>query len=225
MLKARKRLTKRQIKEDKLVTYYFKVTDYLYRNSRNLASVAGAVAVIILALLIYTSKQREKDQDAVVAFMEAKAEYFAQNYESAANKLENLVQTYEGTPSANTALFYLGNAYFQLKKYDQAEAAFREYVDKGDDKVLRVSAMAGVAASLEEMGQYREAAQMYQEAAEDYPDSFQAPENLMHAARCYARAGQTAVAVETLKTLLDRYSEASITNEAEILLAELQAMG
>ncbi len=221
MLKAKKRLTKRQIKEDKLVTYYFQATDFLQRHSRNLLTALGAVVIVVMAVFLYANQKEKKEQDAVVALMEAKTEYFNGNYQGAAEKLQSIVTTYEGTESATTALFYLGNAQFQLKRYQEARAAFQDYLDNGDDAIFRVSAAAGIAACLEEMGELEAAARAYERAAESDPGSFLAPENLMGAARCYSRAGDRAAARKVLQTLLERYADPQLKNDAEVMLAQL----
>lgn len=223
MLKARKRITKRQMKEDKLVTYYFKAADYLQQNSRNLAWGIGAMAIVILAIFIYSRKELENEQNAVVALAEARTEYFRNNYAAAAEKLQILVDSYGGTKSGKLGLFYLANSKFHLKAYDEAERLFRDYLAQSDDDVLKASAMSGVAACLEEQGKTAEAASRYEEAAERFGKGFMAPENMFHAARCYLLSGDSIAAKSILEALINEYSSSPIKSDAEVLLAELRS--
>ena len=221
MLKPRKRLTKRQIKEDKFVTFTLKAQDYLVENSRKILSAAGVVVALIVAVFIYSQKQATKEENAVVDLKKAKINYFAKNYDSAINILKNQVDNFGGTKSSKEGTFFLASAYYETRNYVQAENYFRQFLKSGDDPILKVSAMAGVAACLEERKNYNEAAKMYREAAEKYSNSFSAPQNLYDAARCYVLAEQKDKAREVLNKLIADYSSSNIKNNAEVLLAEL----
>ncbi|RMD94745.1 MAG: hypothetical protein D6813_01615, partial [Calditrichaeota bacterium] len=219
----KKKLTRRQIKEDKLVTYYFKTTDYLRQNSRFLSSLIIGLAIIVFLTFLYAKNKSAKEENAAVELTKAKAEYFQKNYESAIKLLEDLVEEYGGTKSGTVGLYYLADAYFNLKKYEQAEQYFREYLDRGGDDILEAASLSGLAACLEQKGQYLEAAKTYEKAAEKYKNSFLAPESLFNAARCYELAGEKELAKQKLKEILERYKDTNIKNDVEIYLAELSS--
>lgn len=221
MLKAKKRLTKRQIKEDKFVTFYINATNYLQENRRYIMYGAFAFVALVVMFLIYSGKQSEKEQNAVIILTEARAEFGKANYKDAADKLQILVDTYGGTKSSTIGLFYLANSRYHLQEYEEAERLFREYLDNGKDELLLTSSMSGVAACLEEQGKPAEAAEMFEKTAEKYSESFMAAENLYNAARCYTLAGNPAAAAKVLKTLIRDYSSSQKKNDAEIFLAEL----
>lgn len=221
MLKAKKKLTRRQIKEDKFITYYFKSHKYVTENKRSIISGAFFVAVIIIGFFIFSKKQVENEGKAIVELTKAKSEYFANNYENAVPLLRNLLQNYSGTKSGKEGMFYLANAYFSLKDFANAEASYREFLDKTDDDILNASALAGVAACLEEGAEFVEAAELYQQAAEKYGDGFMAPENLLNSARCYSLAGKKEAAQQMLGKLIEDYPKSRLKSDAEIMLAEL----
>ncbi|RMF65549.1 MAG: tetratricopeptide repeat protein [Calditrichaeota bacterium] len=217
----RKRLTKRQIKQDKFVTYYFKAQDYIVRNTRTILSGAAAIVVLLVAIFIYSSKQAEKEKEAVVQLTKARIEYFAGKYDAAIPLLNNVVESYGGTRSAKEGLFYLANAYFFTQKYDEARQAFEKFLDESDDDILNASAMAGIAACLEETGKYLEAAKAYEQAARKYSEGFQAPQNLLNAARCYVHVGEKESARQLLNEIVEDYADSNAKTDAEVLLAEL----
>ncbi|MFQ6112546.1 MAG: tetratricopeptide repeat protein [bacterium] len=221
MLKPRKKLTKRQIKQDKLVTYYFKATEYINQNSRIISTGVTAFVVILVAIFLYGKNQQDKEKKASVELTKARAEYFQNDYESALNILQNLVENFGGTKSAKEGVYYLANAYFQLKKYDEAQKYYLKYLDSGGDDILEASALSGIAACYEETGKYLEAARTYKKAAEEYNEGFMAPQNLYNAARCFVLAGNKQAASEMLRQLIENYSNSSLKTDAEILLAEL----
>jgi len=222
MLKAKKRLTKRQIKQDKFVTFYFKAQDYLAENSRTILYTAGAIVLILVAIFIYNRKQQEKEQNAVMELTKAKREYFSNNYGTAIPVLQNLTQTYSGTESAEVGLYFLASAYYAQGDYSKAEQTFNQFLDASDDKILSAAAVSGVAACLEEQGKFAEAAERYREAATEY-DNFMRPEYMYDSARCYVLAGNKDVARQVLNRLIEDYSDSRVTDDAEILLAEINA--
>lgn len=221
MLKPKKRLTKRQLKEDKLVTYYFKVTDYIHENRRTLGTAIGVAALVIVGLVVFISNTRQKESEAAVQFAQARVKYAEQDYQAAIDLLRNLVDNYGGTDKARLGQFYLANAYYEQGNYEAAEKYYRAFLDDGGDKLLESSALAGVAACLEQKGAYAEAADYYQQAAEKYDDVVLAPHHLYDAARCYELAGNQTAAQKVLRRILEEYPDSGIKNEAELLLAEV----
>ncbi len=221
MLKPHKRITKRQLKEDKFVTYYFKAIDYVENYSRHILIGLGAIVLISAALFYHSQKQAEKDAKAVVELTKANQEYATANYERATVILKNLLETYGSTKSGKLAKFYLANNYFELKNYSDAEKYYRDFSDDSDDDVLIASALSGAAACLEEQGKFSDAADMYKKTADKYEDGVFAAENLYHSARCYVLSGNQQEAREMLNRLLEKHPDSAIENDAQLLLAEL----
>lgn len=223
MLKPRKRLTKRQIKEDKFVTLYFKVQNFVSQNSRYVLWGVIGIPVVIFASFVLSKIQKEKEQDANIELSKARIEFFAENHETAISTLNNLVEIYGGTKAGKKGLYYLANAHYMSKNFDEADEYFRRFLKESSDSDLTVSALAGVAACLEEKGDFFAAAEAYKEAAEKYRDGFMAPQNLYDSARCFSLSGKTKEAAGVLTKLIEKYSGSQIKNEAEILLAELNS--
>ena len=149
MLKPRKRLTKRQIKEDKFVTYYLKAQDFINQNSRYVMWGIIGIPVAIFASFVFSNIQKGKEQSANIELSKARIDYFAENYESAISTLNNLAENYAGTKSGKKGLYYLANAHFMSSNFDEAEKNFRQFLDKSSDLDLMVSALAGIAACQE----------------------------------------------------------------------------
>lgn len=223
MLKPKKRLTKKQIKQDKFVTYYFKAQDFVNANSRYLIAGLIAVVLVVVVSLYFSGKKAEQEQNALVELSKARIEYFAGNYPGAIDILNKLIQNFRGTETAKEGTYFFASCQFFLKNYDIAEEYFQIYLDKGDDEVLAASALAGIAACHEEQGEYSQAAKRYQEAASKYSDGFMAPSNLYNSARCFSLAREKEKAIKVLRLLIDKYETAQIKNDAEILLGELDS--
>jgi TolA-binding protein len=221
MLAPKKKLSKREMKEDKLVTTWFKVNDWLAQHTRELIIGVGAVVVLAGGFLFFNWMVARDEQNAAEKFAQARAEYNKQNYTGAIPVLEKLVSEYDGTPSAGLAMIYLANAYLQTKDYVNAEKYYQRYLDDGaGDPILAVSAAFGVAATYEERNESAKAAKLYEDAANEYADSYRAPELLIRAARCYKQAGQAEGAHRALQTLIDKYPKSNLVEEAKLLMAE-----
>lgn len=222
MLTPKKKITRHRMKEDKLVTTYFKVNDYINQHTREISyAVIGVVAVLVLAFLMMRSK-REAEQNASVELAKAKIEFARQAYPAAIDILKNLVDNYDGTKSAGLGTIYLAQAYIKMKDYVNAEKAFESYLDDyDDDRLLSGTAAAGIAATYDERKEYGKAAGLYEKAAGSYPDLMHAPTWLMDAARCFSLAGNQQRAKQTLNKILEKYPKTAILDDAKSYLAEL----
>jgi tetratricopeptide (TPR) repeat protein len=221
MLKAQKRLTKRELKEDKFVTLYFQVQEYFYRNSKILIGALVGLIVVILAIYGFTRMNASREASAQLELTKAKVALTQQNYAAAIDMLLQLVEEYGGTASGKEGRFYLANAYFANKDFINAERYFQDAAGNLDDDILESSALAGIAACLEEKQDYSGAAESYERAARDYSQVFLTPINLYNSARCYILAGNSEKAETLLNRIIDEYESSSIKTDAEILLAEL----
>ena len=221
MLKAPKKLTKRQIKEDKFVTFYLQAQDYLNQHARNILMGTGVVVILIVASVIFSKTRAQKEQSSSVELTKGRIEYSTGNYSAAIDILKNLIDVYGNTTSGKAGIFYLADAYFQSGNYVNAEKYFQKYLDEADNDILSPSAMSGLAACFEQEGNYEMAAQKYRESADKYSKGFQAPENYYNAARCYKLAGNVAEAKILLEKLIDQYPNSTYKNKAEISLAEM----
>lgn len=224
MLKPQKRLSKRELKQDKLVTAWFKVNDFVSHHSRDLLLGVIAVVVLVAGVLWYNSYQKSQENVASVLLAHGKNSYEKQQVQAAIDTLLKLVNNYSGTPSAAVGTVYLANAFFQKKAYADAEKYYRQYLDDyGDDPILRIAAATGIAATYDERGDFAKAGELYEKAAKENRDSFRAPELYLQAARCYHLSKKSTEAARALALLLKEYPEAKQVEEAKLLQAELRS--
>lgn len=221
MLTPKKQLSRREMKEDKLVTTWVKATNWLDQHLREVLMAAGGVIVVIGLIVLFNWMKTRDEQNASEKLAQARAEYNKSNYTAAIPVLEKLVSDFGNTQSGSMAMIYLANAYMQTKDYANAEKYYKKYLDDGNaDPILQVTAAAGAAATLEERGEFAKAAKMYEEAANDFSDSYRAPQLLLYAARSYKQANQLEAARQALQKLIDKYPKSTLLEDAKMLLAE-----
>jgi len=217
MLKPRKRISKKQLKEDKLVTFYFKASDWLQENSQYL--LWGAVVLVLATAgavyFFYTSANAERD--ASVELSKATRSFENTDYQNAIAQLSNLVDNYGGTNSGKIGRFYLANSFYMTKDYENAEKNYKKFISvfSGDEHFL-AAAEGGVAATLEQRNRPAEAAKAFERAATHYT-SVLAPGFLIQAGHCYAEAGDKARARDMYDKVVKDYPKSSEKEEAVML--------
>ncbi len=224
MLKPAKRLTKKQIKEDKLVTTYFRAMDYIKQNQKIVTIGVAAVVIITSLLILFARSKRNAEKYAAVELTKARVAIQQNNIDSATDILTSLVNNYSGTRNAGRAVYYLGNINYGKGDYDAALSYFENYIDDyKDNDILTSSAYSGLAACHEQRGNYLEAAKIYESAVDKFPKHFEAPEQLMSAARCYRLANVKNKAQEMYQRIIDHYPDSDFKKDAEIYASMLQS--
>lgn len=223
MLKAKKRITKRQIKEDKFVTFYFKAADFLKQHANKVSiGLAVVAALIVLTTLVIRSK-KTAELNASVKLAEANSRMMRGELQQTIDILLNMNENYSGTNSAARGVYWLAYVYFQKGEYDNAITHFKKYLDdEANDPILTSAAYSGLGACYEQLGKFADAAQFYHKGASQFKDQFSAPQQLMDAARCYLLVNRIADAQNCYETLIEKYPDAGLKNDAELLLAKIK---
>ncbi|KPK96150.1 hypothetical protein AMJ80_01590 [bacterium SM23_31] len=224
MLKPRRRLTKKQLKEDKLLTTIYQIQTYLENEWKRIAIIgSSAIVVLILGFYFYQSNKTQ-EQEAASELYILEFNYIERQYydDQLRQELENFLDKYSNSSSGGNATFYLANTCYNLGDYQGAEEYFRKYLDKYDGPdFLKSSALAGIAASFEMRNNYKEASEFYLRSVKEYPDEFLAPENMLGAARTLALAGQKDEAKIQCMNIIEKFPVTKQALDAEKLLARL----
>jgi tetratricopeptide (TPR) repeat protein len=226
MLKPQKKISRREIKEDKLVTAYFNTRGWLEQNTKIISYVAIGLAAVAVIIFLW-SKNKAESNDKATAMLAKVIPYYDQgNYNAALNGvpqegtqgLQAIVDEHGSTNSGQIAKLYLANSYYALKDYEKA----LEYYDdiSVSDKLVSASALAGVAACYEAKGDFSKAASYFEKAASKNMTLAQAPQNLQRSALNYAAVGKKEKAVELLQTLKKEFPASSYARDVDRFIAE-----
>jgi len=217
--KTKKRLSRRDMKEDKLIAWAQKV-ELFYIENRKIFWGIGLGAIIVLAAIFLIRANRQKGfEEASLSLTIAKLKFVTGLVEESEPEFRTLKASYGGR-IAGEAQYYLARTAFLRGNVGEAEVAFREYLDNYSvDKYLDVAALAGLAASIEAQKRFAEAAEIYISIPRKYPKHHYSPEAMYQAARCYLWAGQKDKAIETCQVLQRQYPTSSLRNRASKLVA------
>lgn len=224
MAKHRKRLTKKEIKEDRVAEFLLETANYVRDNSKKLA---GIVIVVVIGGLIFTAAMRQRraaELEAQGWLARANIDLKQGNIAGAMQSYATIMDRYRDTWSHSDADFFAANAHFYTGRYDSAMVLFERYLNlKKRRDQFTISSQQGIAQCLEELGRYQEAADNYLKVQQEHPDDPLAPDALLGAARCYGLAGDLRPAESTYTELLERYPDSNQANLARMPLLEIQA--
>ena len=171
MLTKRKKLSRKEIKEDKLVTTYYKAIGYFEENKNRIAMYAGILAVVILAIVLFMNNKKKNNELAGTELARVMNVYDSGNYLEAIEGragtklmgLKKLVQSYGSTENGELAKIYIANSYNNLGKLDDANKYYEDY--SGSNKIFKATALAGQASYQSYKKNYEKAADLYKKAA------------------------------------------------------------
>ena len=229
MLKPQKKISKREIKEDKLVSTYFEARSWMENNKR-LAAYIVAAPLVVVALWFWWNQKTNESNEIATAQLAKIIPYFDEGkYDLAINGvpqegaqgLQAIVDEHGRTTSGQFAKLYLANAYFAQKNYDKA----LEYYDdiSSSSKMISSAACAGMGTCYEMKNDYAKAGSYFEKAASKDMNLMQAPENLQRSAVNYAAAGKKEKAVELLKMLKKEFPTSRYAQDADRFIAEFNS--
>lgn len=224
MLKPqKKKITKKDLKEDKFVETTMLAKAYLEEHSKQVMIVIGAVLVLAILVMMYLNHRSKRIEEASTLLGEAQFEFQSMNYTKARQLLDRLIEDYDGTDAASQGYFLLANLNYQQENYAEAEKLYKKFIDSySGDEILLASGYAGYAACLEHRGAHAEASKYYLKAQKTAPDFVEAPNYLYLAGLNYLEAGMKEKAKETFQKIIKKYKDSKRANDAKTQLIMLE---
>jgi tetratricopeptide (TPR) repeat protein len=222
-LSPEKRITKRQMKQDKLVSTAFKATEYV--QARKNYFLIGLVSLVVVVMIIYFINYNitKKNNESIELFGKGQIAAAMGQADLAVSDYKNVVKRYGSNRIASRACYFLANIYKNQNKYDSAMVYYELFINKyGQEKILLIAAHAGMAICLEEKGEFTSAGDSFYKAAELADNDDQSPGYLMSAGRNYAKDGQYDKAQNAYQQIVDKYKRSTQRSMAQKKIAELE---
>lgn len=228
MLEARKKISKKEIKEDKLVTGYYKFQNFFMENQVKFLIGFGVIAVFVVAYILYSNKIKNDNQTAsamvakVIPLLESGGYQVAIDGVPSQNivGLKKIVDEYGSSEEGELAKILLANAYNITGNSEEALKLYDDY--SGSNTLLQASAIAGKAGILESKKEYEEAADLYQKAAKIEKANPSNPEFLLKAGIAYLKMGNKEEAKALFETIKKDYTTAIPYMELEKYLVQTE---
>jgi tetratricopeptide (TPR) repeat protein len=225
MLTKKKKLSKKEIKEDRLVTTYYQVYNFVMENKNRLGIYVGGLIVVIAAVYFYISNKAENNRLAGIELSRVMNLYDSGSYLEAIEGrqgtnvvgLKKIVADYGGTENGETAKIYLANSYQLLGNIEEGYKYYKDY--SGDNAVFKSTALAGEAGYLAYKKDYEDAADLYLKAAHVSKENVLNPDYMLKAAVNFINAGKNDDAKDLLETIKKDYKTSTAFRDVDKYLA------
>ncbi len=227
MLTKKKKLSKKQIKEDKLVVSYYKARGYFEENKNRVALYGGAFLVLVAAVFFYIQNKKQNNLKAGEQLANVMNLYDNGSYLEAIEGragtnikgLKYIVNEYGSTENGETAKIYMANSYFMLGKLDEAFKYYDDY--SGDINIFKSASLAGRAGYYAYKNDFEKAADLYRQASRVSEADVLNPEYMLKASINYIKAGKQDEAKELLEKIKKDYTTSTASREVDKYLAQI----
>lgn len=227
MLTKKKKLSRKEIKQDKLVETYYKIYGFIQDNKQRVSLYGISLLVLIFAAIFYVNNRKQKNETASVELSRAMDLFDAGNYQEAINGqpgtliigLKKIVDEYGSTPNGETAKIFLADSYSLLGKTEEAYKYYKDY--DGSIKLYEATALAGQASYFASKNNYAEAAELYDKAANVSESDVLNSEYLLKAGINYMKGGKDKEAKKAFETVQNNYKNSASAMEVQRYLVQL----
>ncbi len=227
MLTKKKKLSKKQIKEDKLVVTYYKVLGYFQENKNRIIIYGLAFIAVVAAVFFYLQRKNDNDMKASAQLANVMDLYDKGSYLEAiqgkpgtnVDGLKKIVEDYSGTENGETAKIYLANSYFMLDKLDDAFKYYKDY--SGSINIYKAASLAGQAGYYAYKNDFEKAASLYRQASKVSSEDVANPDYMLKAGINYIKAGKKDDAKDILEKIKKDYTSSTAYREVDKYLAQI----
>ncbi len=227
MLTAKKKISKKQMKEDKLVTTYYNFNNFFTENQAKILIGAGIVALLVVALFLYNNKKKSDNLTAANLLAKVIPLYENGSYKEAIEGkpsenivgLKKIVDDYGSTDQGNLAKIYLANSYFVTGNLDAAFETYNDY--SGSNPLFEATAFAGKAGILESKKELEKAASLFKDAAHLSKENPSNAEYLLKAGIILKKLGNQKEAELIFKNIKKDYKNNPVSLEVDRYLTQI----
>jgi tetratricopeptide (TPR) repeat protein len=227
MLTKQKKLSRKEIKEDKLVEFYYKSISFFEQNKNKVFTYLGAVAIVVLAVILFLNYRSGQNEEAAGHLSKVMQMYDAGDYLGAIEGkkdvkmlgLKEIVAQYGSTKNGEIAKIYLANSYANLGKPDDAFKYYEDY--SGSMDIYQAAALAGQAGYYSSKNEYEKAADLYMKASKVSKTDVMNADYIYQAAINYFEAGDKEQSKNLLKTIKEDYKTSAVYSQVDRYLSQL----
>ena len=224
MLKARKKITKKEIKHDPFLETVSQVKEYVEKNQKLITRVGiGVVAIIIIGMIMNKNIASEKDASET-ALGKAFVSLGTGDKDNGLLQLELLVDDYTGSEAAQRGLFMLARINYEQKDYLTAQSYLQDFLDDPTEE-FHAGALL-LMADLEKMnGNANAVAGYLNQAIKQATNVPEKDKYTIALADHYIHTGEYKEAQLLAESIIDKYPNSSeLKNKAEEIIGYLHTV-
>jgi tetratricopeptide (TPR) repeat protein len=225
MLQKKKKLSKKEIKEDKLINFYKTAVVFFEKYKNRIFTYSGVLVVVAAAVYFYVNQKAEANEKAGLELSRIMPVYDQGSYlEAIEGKqgtnvigLKRVVEEFSGTENTETAKIYLANCYSFLGNYDEAFKYYDDY--SGSIDYFKAAALAGQAGFYASEENFEKAANLYLQASKISKINSQNPDYLLNAGINYLKVGEKEEAKILFNQIKEDYTTSLANREVDRYLS------
>ncbi|RJP17524.1 MAG: tetratricopeptide repeat protein [Candidatus Abyssobacteria bacterium SURF_5] len=211
------KVTRKDLKEDKIYTTIARVTDFIVR--RRLELAIGIFALLALFALGYYRHIRANRLASEASLALYRAEGLKDNEKE--QGLLNVSEDYAGTPAAVLAKYQRANFLYNQRKYEEARREFFNFAKNHPNHPAAPAALEAAGYSLESLGLWAEAINEYERVKKKYPSHPAATRARYRLGLCHERMGNVQDAIEAYESVSELLPDSLWADYAQERLASL----
>jgi len=220
-MEQRVKLTKRQIKEDKFMTFMLAARGWFQDNWQYVGIGGLVVVLLVVAGVFYVSSLGAAKEQAALDFSSAWSEYAKGNQQVATAKFSEVISAHSGSTEAEQATFLLAAMNLRNRNYAEATRYFELYIRDFKNNPLNLAAAhAGLGAIHEDQIQFAEGAEAYTAAIEAYPEGPLVGDYQFAKLRCLIGLADRAGAAEVVAQIEERFEGTELVARSQRLFGE-----
>lgn len=196
---------------------------FVLKNKNVIMGAILAIIVIAGGIMAYnTFIAAPKKAEADKAIFHAEHYFIDGEYESALNGdgvnagFLSVIENHSGTAAANIASAYAGLCYVQLNDVENAIKFLEDY--SGDDQIIAPKVKAALGNCYAQKEEWKKAASLLLEAADDAKNIAVSPECLRDAAAIYEKIGNNKEARELYERIKKEYPDSHVAVDADKMI-------
>ena len=224
MLKAQKRITRKELKHDPLMDTLYRLRGGWRAHKRRLSRYGGIALVLVVVSVVVRRCQSAQDEKAAAAVGIAFVEYGQGNYHTVIAQLDPRVEEYSGLKSFGTGLYLLARSELMVSDTIGAEIHYRLYLDEyGKDPLVKAGSLAGLGVIAEGREDYEAAAQLFSEASGHSPTASLRRRYAIFSGHNFLLSHEPHRALAILRPLLEEELDFQTGNEVGELVSAAEA--
>jgi tetratricopeptide (TPR) repeat protein len=228
LLAGKKRISKKEMKEDKLVTSYYSTYNFLMENQAKILIGLGAVALIIIAVILISNKRSDDNFEAARLLAKVIPLYESNLFQEAIDGqpssnivgLKKIVDDFGSTENGENAKIYLANSYSLLGRWEEAYKLYDSF--GGSNLLFESTSLAGQAHYYEIKGDYKKASSLFEKAAKISKTNPSNAEYLFKSALNLMKLGKNNEAKSIFKEIKNEYKFSVVVQEIDRYLNQLE---
>ncbi len=227
MSAKKKHYTKKEIKEDPLVTYFYEAREFWQKFQKQILIGISALVVLVVVIILFKNKAETNRREASAKLAAIVESYNLFDFDKALygdslhakDGFIKLVEEYGSTTPGEIAKLFAGNSFYALTKYDEANKYYGDCALS--IPLFSAASVAGQAACYEAQGANSDAAQFFEIAEKEGKYNPNNAEYLLKAAINYIEAGKYGRAEDLLNKIKSDYSKSKIAREVDRYLGRI----